>query len=209
MATRSGKAYSERPASAETYTPNSNTDSPQEPGLEETSMDLGDEIKLATSPVGDKDQSDLEGSEGAALDASHTTEICSLPLEVEVRPSVDDLVAEDGCRSRSADGADLTDCRPRSADSAEADDDYVNTESSQDIFLPAQRTTDHSPGLPTTPPDRISTQRAPMPETPECAGRASPAWSDYDGSKDPYGEIPDSWTIPPPVHARYSGQYGL
>ncbi|KAF8484280.1 hypothetical protein JB92DRAFT_3131684 [Gautieria morchelliformis] len=116
--------------------------------------------------------------------------------------------------------------RHRSASEAEVDNEYVDTESSQDEFLPAQRDTgkgrppnghaivrtnaryfqdwfsDHSPGLPTTPPDRISTRRAPTPETPEQAGCESPAWSDYDGSEDPYGEIPASWTSRPPGKSR-------
>ncbi|KAF8494246.1 hypothetical protein JB92DRAFT_1148763 [Gautieria morchelliformis] len=244
MATRSGKTYSERPASAATDSPSPYTESPQEPGHEETSMDLGDDIEIATSPVSDDEYSDLERAEGAALDDSQSTEARIPPLEVDTGTSADGLIAEnrhevmtcrprpadgadsrdrrprpaDGAdtierRPRSAEGADLTERRPRSADGAdltnhrrrsasddEVDIEYVDTESSQDGFLPAQRTTgkamppnghaiigsnaryfkdwfsDHCPGLPTTPPDRISTQRAPTPETPERAGRESPAW---------------------------------
>ncbi|KAF8477847.1 hypothetical protein JB92DRAFT_3134339 [Gautieria morchelliformis] len=227
MATCSGKAYSERPASAETNTLNPYTKSPQEPSHEETSMDLGDDIEITTSPASDDEHSDLERAEGAALDISQSTDACIPPLEVEARTPVDGLIAEnhhevmtwrpfpadgadwrdggpaDGadsieCHPRSVDGADLTDHRPRSADGAdltnlrhhsasegEVDNEYVNTESSQDGFLPAQCTTgkerppnghtiirsdaryfkdwfsDHCPGLPTTPPDCISMQHAP------------------------------------------------
>ncbi|KAF8528320.1 hypothetical protein JB92DRAFT_2826108 [Gautieria morchelliformis] len=96
----------------------------------------------------------------------------------------------------------------------------------QDIFLPAQQMTskvqppnghaivrsdacyfkdwfsDHCPGLPMTPPDRISKCHAPTLETRECTGHDSPAWSDYDGLEDPYGEIPAPWTSRPPGKPR-------
>ncbi|KAF8511239.1 hypothetical protein JB92DRAFT_3144148 [Gautieria morchelliformis] len=36
--------------------------------------------------------------------------------------------------------SEVNTCRPRSAHGADDDDDYVNTDSSQDVFLPAQRT---------------------------------------------------------------------
>ncbi|KAF8476523.1 hypothetical protein JB92DRAFT_3050248 [Gautieria morchelliformis] len=240
MATRSGKTYSERPASAATDSPSPYNESPQEPGHEETSMDLGDDIEIATSPVSDDEYSDLERAEGAALDDSQSTEDRTPPLEVETGTSADGPTDENRhevmtCRPRpvDADGADPIERCPRSADGAdltnhcrssasddEVDNEYVDTESSEDGFLPAQRTTgkatppnghaiirsntryfkdwfsDHCPGLPTTPPDCISTQRAPTLETPERAGRESPAWrvrrpspATLDHDEDPYREF--------------------
>ncbi|KAF8526382.1 hypothetical protein JB92DRAFT_3108369 [Gautieria morchelliformis] len=247
MATCSGKAYSECPASAETNTLNPYTESPQEPRHKETLMDPGDEIEIAASPM-----------------------LAPPPLDVGAGTPVDTLIAEDhhkvitchphpvdgadliDCRPCSADGADFTDCHPRSTDGAhltdcrpystdgddttdcrhcsandtDADDDVVNTEPSQDIFLPAERTigkvkppnghaivmseahyfkdwsSDHCPSLPTMPPNCISTRCAPTPETPERAGGESPAWSNYDGLEDPYGEIPASWMSCPPGKSR-------
>ncbi|KAF8509102.1 hypothetical protein JB92DRAFT_3120224 [Gautieria morchelliformis] len=127
MATRSGKAYSDHPASAETNTPNPYTESPQEPCHKETSMDLGDKIELAASPVSDDGHSDLERSEGMALDISHSTDAHNPSLEVEAGTPVDTLIAED-ChkvithRPCPADGADFTDRRPRSVDGADLTD---------------------------------------------------------------------------------------
>ncbi|KAF8498003.1 hypothetical protein JB92DRAFT_2834337 [Gautieria morchelliformis] len=216
MATCSGKAYSERPALAETDTPNPYTESPQEPGHEETSMDLGDDIEITTSQVSDDEYHDRERAEGVALDVSQSTETRIPLLEVEDRTPIGELITENRhgvmtCRPCPADGADWRERRPRSADGAdsmeyrpcsadgadlidlhhrsvseaEVDNEYVDTESSQDEFLPAQRDmgkgrppnghaivrtnaryfqdwfSDHSPGLPTTPPTASAHDVAP------------------------------------------------
>ncbi|KAF8509977.1 hypothetical protein JB92DRAFT_2831764 [Gautieria morchelliformis] len=155
MATRSGKAYSECPASAETNTPNPHTELTQEPSHKETSMDLGDDIEapsgwILTCPTGYGQRDTGKG-----------------------RPPNGHAIVRSNAR-------------------------YF-----KDLF------SDHCPGLLTTPPDRISRQRTPTLETPERAGCESPAWSDYDRSEGPYGEIPASWTSRLPVHDRHLGQYGL